>query len=224
MREFDPGVVSISGWASFQDLARNDYFIYPVEASGVTYSDVRDPKNTQDKEVLVRLSLNASRKVSSIRREDRRASAADRERAEELADRAMRGFPGGRRNVVHRVAHLGRAADTALGRTCGGVAVRAAFGAGTGCGGADDYGGDPLGRLVASAVCVDVICCNRGGGHVGDAAVHHEADGQSADMGIDFGADDANVCDSLLGCVSGPATTGGSLRVQASPGAKEQKN
>src|SRR5215471_21843068 len=51
MREFDPGVVSISGWASFRDLARNDYFIYPVEASGVTYSDVRDPKNTQDKEV-----------------------------------------------------------------------------------------------------------------------------------------------------------------------------
>ena len=40
----------------------------------------------------------------------------------------MSGFAGCRRNVVHRVARLGRAAGAALGRTCGGVAVRAAIG------------------------------------------------------------------------------------------------
>ena len=118
--------------------------------------------------------------------------------------------------MVHRVARLGRAAGAALGRTCGGVAVRAAIGAGTGYGGTDDYGGDPLGRLAASVLCADPICWNRGGGHTGAAAVHHEADDQSADLGFDFGADCAGVRDSILGCVSGAATTSRVLRVQAS--------
>ena len=141
-----------------------------------------------------------------------------------MADRAKSGFASGRRNVVHQVARLGCAVGAALGRTRGGVAVRAAFGASIGYGGPYDYGGDPLGRLVACAVCVDLICRNRGGGHAGAAAVHHEANGQSADLSFDFGADCADVRDSILGRVSGPATTSGGLRVQASPGAREQKS
>ena len=122
--------------------------------------------------------------------------------------------------MVHRVARLGRAAGAALGRTCGSVAVRAASGTGTGYGGADDYGGDSLGRLAASAVCVDPICRNRGGGHAGAAAVHHETDGQSAALGLDFRSDCVGVRDSILGRLSRAATTGGGLRVQASPESK----
>lgn len=136
----------------------------------------------------------------------------------------MSGFVDGRRNVVHRVARLGRAIGAAVGRSCRGIAVRAAFGAGTGYGGADDYRSDPLGRLAASPVCVDPICWNRDGGHAGVAAVHHEEDGQSADLGFDFGADCAGVRDSILGRVPGTATTGRCLRVQAPPGAGERKS
>src|SRR2546429_5272820 len=66
-------------------------------------------------------------------------------------------------NVVRRVARLGRAAGAALGRACGGVAVRAAFGAGTGYGGADNYRGDPLGRLAASAEPKKGVLGKRGG-------------------------------------------------------------
>src|SRR5215467_8268285 len=159
-----------------------------------------------------------------MRREGRRASAANRERAEELADGAMSGLDGGRRNVVHRVALLGCAAGAALGRACGGVAVRAAFGAGSGYAGADDYGRNPLVRLAASAVCADPIRRNRGGGRAGAAAVLHEADGQSADLGFDFGAARTGVRDSILGRVFGAAATCLGLRVQASPRAKDQKS
>lgn len=57
------------------------------------------------------------------------SSAADGKRAKELAGRAVRGFAGGQRDAVRRVARLGCATSAALGRTRGYAAARAGFGA-----------------------------------------------------------------------------------------------
>ena len=136
-------------------------------------------------------------------------------RAQELGDRSASGFTGGRHSVACRPVLLARSACAAVGVACGGAAGGAPPRPHPRTAGPPARFRDFFAGLAASRVRADSLRRDCAGGRDPASAVHHEADSEGADLGIDPGACRARNTLADLGRASGSAAARCRLRVQS---------